>query len=89
MKQLTDLEIQPLIGIVTDIKDVVYDLDLPVVFCDTCGKAMSEGYMIEGCGLHYCDENCLKKGLNWTEDDFKQWEANWTDDDPLFWTQWY
>lgn len=52
--------------------------------CDECGKAMAEGYCIEGGQSYYCSDECLHKNL--TEDEYLELYDD--GDGDSYWTEW-
>lgn len=51
--------------------------------CNICGKAMTEGYCVEGGLEYYCSDECLHKVYSPEE-----WDEMYTDDGDSYWTEW-
>lgn len=59
--QIQAIEKQVQLFSIDEKEEYIYEKDLPLRVCYSCGKLMEEGYCINGGCEYYCSEECLKK----------------------------
>ena len=65
-----------------DLYSMVDFIDKNARTCDTCGRAMQKGYVIENGLAYHCSDECLHKCMS--EEDYEELY----EDGDSYWTEW-
>ena len=102
----TDTGIEyPYIGDVEELRDCIFEHDLPFRVCQVCGSPMSEGFTDELGQTYFCEEEEFVSDMNaqygdgnWRVEptgkrdwlyEFRENESSVWRPEPSFWTQWH